>query len=387
MGKFSYKKRKGMKKQSFKNRKKTGGTGGNDEKEAAPVVQEESAPVVDGNTSAVEEESAPVEQQTVEQNDTSNDQNITPEDGNISTSSQEANVENNSDSTQQGDSDETTTLTVEELQSEPLTTQDENALKQVNDLDTDKMKELVKQFADDPNAPIPSWARAAIKSGAVGPLVDYLNNNTELKTALEKRVMDAIQDSGSGGPGGPVGQVGQVATSENTPLGTETNTDNIQKKYEDWIGQLANNNNSDGIKGILSDCVFVPISKITYIQDDNKKWIDPINSSGASATVEMSSTDNDAGAGTTAATGPDNAPGNTSDASTTETSSARDAANVETDTSGDTAGDTAGAADTDTSTGNSANTEMSSTGDAATGDATTMETNVPATTTTSEPPQ
>ena len=188
--------------------------------------------------------------------------------------------------------------------------------------------------------------------------------------------MDAIQDSGSGGPGGPVGQ---VATSENTPLGTETNTDNIQKKYEDWIGQLANNNNSDGIKGILSDCVFVPISKITYIQDDNKKWIDPINSSGASATVEMSSTDNDAGAGTTAATGPDNAPGNTSDASTTETSSARDAANVETDTSGDTPGDTATAAvDTDTSPDNSANTEMSSTGDAATGDATT--------TTTSEPP-
>ena len=160
MGKFSYKKRKGMKKQSFKNRKKTGG---NDEKEQTTPVEEQTTPVVDGNTSAVEEESAPVEQQTVEQNDTSNDQNITPEDGDISTSSQKANVENNSDSTQQGDSDETITPTVEELQSEPVTTEDENALKQVNDLDTDKMKELVNQFADDPNAPIPSWARAAIK--------------------------------------------------------------------------------------------------------------------------------------------------------------------------------------------------------------------------------
>ena len=296
MGKFSYKKRKGMKKQSFKNRKKTGGTN-HEKEETKPVVEEnttgegetatveeQTAPVVDGDTSAVEE--------NVEQNDTSDSKDANP------TEEVNENVDSTSDGTQQqGDSDETTTPPLEGLQSEPLTTEDEKALEQADDLNQEEIDAIAQEIASNPDAPIPPWARVLLKSGAAGQAAKFLNKNPELKAALIKRATSEIQNSGSSGPVGPVGNAGPSGTGTEVTSGQPGSSQGLPQGSSDgftkFLNDLGNANNSDAVKNVLTQNLYIMANTQNIYRASNaesSQWVNIRDQSGKSTPAPSTGT-------------------------------------------------------------------------------------------------
>jgi len=277
MGRYSSKKRKGTRKQSFKNRKKVkkGGGDGDGKEEAATET------VDNTNQDAATTEATTTDntdQNAVAPTTTDNtDQNVAAADAqadaNVNTTGTETEQTDTTDANEAGQTDtnaneaQTDTTDANEagqtdtnaneagqtdtnaneagnedanaekvLEDQPLTTEDQEALKQADDLDPKEMDALAKQLADDPNANIPLWAKAAIKSGAVGKAVDFLNKHPDLKKAIEKRAISAIQNSGSGStsaPGAP--NAGTGAPGANTgaaaPGGSYTADDAGYQKF------------------------------------------------------------------------------------------------------------------------------------------------------------
>ena len=247
MGRYSSKKRKGTRKQSFKNRKKVkkGGGDGDGKEEAATET------VDNTNQDAATTEATTTDntdQNAVAPTTTDNtDQNVAAADAqadaNVNTTGTETEQTDTTDANEAGQTDTNANEAGNEdanaekvLEDQPLTTEDQEALKQADDLDPKEMDALAKQLADDPNANIPLWAKAAIKSGAVGKAVDFLNKHPDLKKAIEKRAISAIQNSGSGStsaPGAP--NAGTGAPGANTgaaaPGGSYTADDAGYQKF------------------------------------------------------------------------------------------------------------------------------------------------------------
>ncbi len=260
MGKFSYKKRKGTRKQSFKNRKRVKKGGGNtegkdaagatttdntDQNVAAVNIQEaeqkvdntgDAAGVAAGQTeTATDNRDQNVAENTQEAEQIVDNTGDAQADANVNATGTEG--ENKKDDTEDANEDANAEKVLED---QPLTTEDQEALKQADDLDPKEMDALANQLADDPNANIPLWAKAAIKSGAVGKAVDFLNKHPDLKKAIEKRAINAIQNSGSGStsaPGAP--NAGTGAPGANTgaaaPGGSYTADDAGYQKFVETV--------------------------------------------------------------------------------------------------------------------------------------------------------
>jgi len=243
MGRYSSKKRKGTRKQSFKNRKKVKKGGGDTDGEDAAAGTEAAptdATTIDtpvenaaGTDTPVEDAAAgtdtPVENAAAAPTTTDNtDQNAAAGDAQTGDAQADANVnatrtegENKKDDAEDANEAGNEDANAEKvLEDQPLTTEDQEALKQADDLDPNEMNALVNQLADDPNANIPLWAKAAIKSGAVGKAVDFLNKHPDLRKAIEKRAISEIQNSGSGSTGAP-GAPGAPG-AQNTGTGANT---------------------------------------------------------------------------------------------------------------------------------------------------------------------
>jgi hypothetical protein len=249
MGRYSSKKRKGTRKQSFKNRKKVkkgGGDGDDDGKEeaASAATQEETPTTTETTTEAVDNTNpdAATEAATTETETATTGDNINKDeagdaqaDANVNATGTEG--ENKKDDAEDANEAGNEDANAEKvLEDQPLTTEDQEALKQADDLDPKEMDDLANQLANDPNANIPLWAKAAIKSGAVGKAVDFLNKHPDLKKAIEKRAINAIQNSGSGStstPGAP--NAGTGAPGANTgaaaPGGSYTADDAGYQKF------------------------------------------------------------------------------------------------------------------------------------------------------------
>ena len=218
MGRYSSKKRKGTRKQSFKNRKKVKKGGDNHEiKDAAgkdtqvaeqqqvddaAITQTETATTETGDNTNKDAAgvAATTETATTEIGDNTNKDAAgnAHADANVNTTGTEQ-----TDTTDANEAGNENANAEKVLEDQPLTTEDQEALKQADDLDPNDMDALAKQLADDPNANIPLWAKAAIKSGAVGKAVDFLNKHPDLRKAIEKRAISEIQNSGSGSTGAP----------------------------------------------------------------------------------------------------------------------------------------------------------------------------------------
>ena len=154
------------------------------------------------------------------------------------------------------------------LEDQPLTTEDQEALKQADDLDPKEMDALANQLANDPNANIPLWAKAAIKSGAVGKAVDFLNKHPDLKKAIEKRAISAIQNSGSGStsaPGAPNAGTGAPGTNTGAaaPGGSYTADDAGYQKFVEAV-------KTD--PGILNKVVYVNDQMSQIFIKKNGNW-------------------------------------------------------------------------------------------------------------------
>ena len=196
MGRYSSKKRKGTRKQSFKNRKKVKKGGDNHEIKDAAGKDTQVAEQQQVDDAAITQ----TETATTETGDNTNKDAAgnAHADANVNTTGTEQ-----TDTTDANEAGNENANAEKVLEDQPLTTEDQEALKQADDLDPNDMDALAKQLADDPNANIPLWAKAAIKSGAVGKAVDFLNKHPDLRKAIEKRAISEIQNSGSGSTGAP----------------------------------------------------------------------------------------------------------------------------------------------------------------------------------------
>jgi hypothetical protein len=263
MGKFSYKKRKGTRKQSFKNRKrvKKGGTdhenkNEEDQNEAAANTQEavdqnEAAATVDQNEAAAtvdQNEAASATIDNTNQNaaaattiDNTNqnaavvDQNKAAENtqeevtgvdaagtgqagdaqtGETDTNANEAGNENPVQDWKEGQSEEDIKQAEEEVSAI------EGKANAEGELDPEEINNLVNQLAEGKDVPL--WAKALAKSGAAGTAAKILNKNPALRDALMKKGIDVInnadvsmapgsasapgaQNTGTGAPGANTG--------------------------------------------------------------------------------------------------------------------------------------------------------------------------------------
>ena len=344
MGKFSYKRRKGMKKQSFKNRKKSGGNN-HEKEETKPVVEEQTTPVeeqttpVEEQTATGEGENAPVE----EQNETSDSKDATSsEEVNENVDSTSDDRQQQSDSTDLSKNETTTPPPEDGLQSEPLTSEDEKQLENA-DLDPQAIDDLAKALEKDPNIDLPPWARVAIKSGAAGKAAEFLNKHPELKKALEQRAISAIQNSGSGGPGGPVGNAGPSGIGTQGTSGQPGSSSGLPQGSSDgftkFLNDLGNANNSDAVKSVLTQNLYIMANTQNIYRASNaesSQWVNIRDQSGKSTPAPSTGT-GAPGAGTGApSTGTDGA---TTDETTDAPVEGTDGAPVE-QTQGATTGET-----------------------------------------------
>ena len=189
MGKFSYKKRKGTRKQSFKNRKrvKKGGDNGNgngngngDGEEAAT----ETTTTVKTNTEVT------VDPKAEEKTGNEAGQTEAGQTGDAQTEAAAATDAGNEDAGQDwkdGQSEDAV------KQAEQEVSDIEGKANDQGELDPEEINNLVNQLAEGKDVPL--WAKALAKSGAAGTAAKILNKNPALRDALMKKGIDVINNA------------------------------------------------------------------------------------------------------------------------------------------------------------------------------------------------
>ena len=242
MGRYSSKKRKGTRKQSFKNRKRVKKGGDNHENKDA--AQEE-APTTD----------APVEDAAAGTD--------TP----VEDAAGDANEAGNEDVVKdwkEGQSEEDIKQAEEEVSNI------EGKANAEGELDPDEINKLVNQLAQGEDVPL--WAKALAKSGAAGTAAKILNANPKLRDALIEKGIEGIKNAdvsmapgSTGAPGAP--NAGTGAPGANTgaaaPGGSYTADD---AGYQKFVEAVKTN------PGILNEVVYVNDQMSQIFIKKNGNW-------------------------------------------------------------------------------------------------------------------
>jgi len=210
MGKFSYKKRKGNRKQSFKNRKRVK-RGGENKEAAAPEAQEVKAQVTPEApvTQEVKAQVTPVVE--TQPGSEAQEAEVTPV---VETQPGSAAAEVVEEDWKEGASKE------EVQAAETEVTNIEQKADSDGTLDPDEVNNLVKQLAEGKDVPL--WAKALAKSGAAGTAAKILNKNPALRDALMKKGIKMVENanvsgaSGAGAGAGASGASGAAGTGQYT---------------------------------------------------------------------------------------------------------------------------------------------------------------------------
>jgi len=301
MGKFSYKKRKGTRKQSFKNRKRVKKGGDNHEiKDAAPTDatttdntdqnvaattdtvdntnqdaaaltttdntdqnaqagQTEAGQTEAGQTEAGQTEAGQTEAGQTEAGQTEAGQTEAgqTEAGQTDTNANEAGNENAGPDWKEG-------------QSEEEIKQAEDKVKEIEDMEPEEIDKLAKELAEMPGTPL--WAKALAKSGAAGTAAKFLNAHPDLKKALIDKGIEGIKNAdvsgatvNTGAPGAP--NTGTGAPGANTgaaaPGGSYTADDAGYQKFVETV-------KTD--PGILNKVVYVNDQMSQIFIKKNGNW-------------------------------------------------------------------------------------------------------------------
>jgi len=196
MGKFSYKKRKGNRKQSFKNRKRVK-RGGENKEAAAPEAQEVKAQVTPEApvTQEVKAQVTPVVE--TQPGSEAQEAEVTPV---VETQPGSAAAEVVEEDWKEGASKE------EVQAAETEVTNIEQKADSDGTLDPDEVNNLVKQLAEGKDVPL--WAKALAKSGAAGTAAKILNKNPALRDALMKKGIKMVENANVSGASGASGAAG-----------------------------------------------------------------------------------------------------------------------------------------------------------------------------------
>ena len=277
MGRYSSKKRKGTRKQSFKNRKKVKKGGDNHEnkdaaqEEAAPTDtvdntnQDAAAPTdtvdntnQDAAATTTTTEAATTEAATTEAGDnTSKDAAEDPQaDANVNTTGTEQTDTTDANETNANEAgNEDAGPDWKEGQSEEDIKQAEQEVSKIEgkandkgELDADEINNLVNQLAQGEDVPL--WAKALAKSGAAGTAAKILNANPKLRDALIEKGIKGIknadvstmapgsasvpgaQNTGTGAPGANTGAAAPGGSYTADDAGYQTFVQKVQSDPE-----------------------------------------------------------------------------------------------------------------------------------------------------------
>jgi len=300
MGRYSSKKRKGTRKQSFKNRKKVKKGGDNHENKDA--AQEEAAPTdtVDNTNQDAAAPTDTVDNTNQDAATTTTTEAATTEAATTEAATTEATTETVDNTNQdaagdaQADANVNTTGTEQtdttdanetnaneagnedagpdwkEGQSEEEIKQAEDKVKEIEDMKPEEIDKLAKDLAKMPGTPL--WAKALAKSGAAGSAAKFLNANPALRDALMKKGIDVInnadvsmapgsasapgaQNTGTGAPGANTGAA--------APGGSYTADD---AGYQKFVEAVKTN------PGILNEVVYVNDQMSQIFIKKNGNW-------------------------------------------------------------------------------------------------------------------
>ena len=261
MGRYSSKKRKGTRKQSFKNRKRVKKGGDNHEiKDAAPT-DATTTDNTDQNAQAGQTEAGQTEAGQTEAGQTEAGQTEAgqTEAGQTDTNANEAGNENAGPDWKEG-------------QSEEEIKQAEDKVKEIEDMEPEEIDKLAKELAEMPGTPL--WAKALAKSGAAGTAAKFLNAHPDLKKALIDKGIEGIKNAdvsmapGSASvPGAPNASTGAPGTNTGVaaPGGSYTADD---AGYQTFVQKVQSD------PGVLKNVVYVnnEMSQIFLKKPDG--WIE-----------------------------------------------------------------------------------------------------------------
>ena len=285
MGRYSSKKRKGTRKQSFKNRKRVKKGGDNHEikdaagtdtqvaeqqqvDDAAGVAATADAPPAttetgDNTTQVAATTDAPPATTETEDN-TSKDAARDPQaDANVNTTGTEQTDTTDANETNANEAgNEDAGPDWKEGQSEEDIKQAEQEVSKIEgkandkgELDADEINNLVNQLAQGEDVPL--WAKALAKSGAAGTAAKILNANPKLRDALIEKGIEGIKNAdvsgaavNTGAPGAPNAGTGAPGTNTGAaaPGGSYTADD---AGYKTFVQKVQSD------PGVLKNVVYV----------------------------------------------------------------------------------------------------------------------------------
>jgi hypothetical protein len=285
MGRYSSKKRKGTRKQSFKNRKRVKKGGDNHSEEAAAPTEtvdntnQDAAAPTDTVDNTNQDAAAPTDTVDNTNQDAAAPTTTDNTDQNVATTET---VDNTGDA-QTGDAQTGQTDTNaneagnenagpdwKEGQSEEEIKQAEDKVKEIEDMEPEEIDKLAKELAEMPGTPL--WAKALAKSGAAGTAAKFLNAHPDLKKALIDKGIEGIknadvsmapgsasapgaQSTGTGAPG--------ANTSAAAPGGSYTADD---AGYQKFVEAVKTN------PGILNEVVYVNDQMSQIFIKKNGNW-------------------------------------------------------------------------------------------------------------------
>lgn len=262
MGKFSYKKRKGTRKQSFKNRKRV--KKGGDNHQENPVQEEAPTPTTTTTDAVNTADNANQNAAVVDQNKAENTQEevtevnknaaaaattttentqeeLTGVDPNAAGQKEANNAEaNDAAENEEAQQDWKEGQSAEAVQQAEQEVSDIEKKAENNDgeLDPEEINNLVNQLAEGKDVPL--WAKALAKSGAAGTAAKILNKNPKLRDALMAKGIDVINNAdvsmapgSASAPGAPNAGTGAPGANTSTaaPGGSYTADDAGYQKF------------------------------------------------------------------------------------------------------------------------------------------------------------
>ena len=293
MVKMTYKKRKNVKKQSFKKRNKKMKGGGPDDVEVGTEEKKEEptagtdattastevkdANATDANATTTEGSSAPIADVKKEETTDANANEVKE-------GASDANAESSSDPVAD---DNAETPVADDSWKDGVSEEEvkaaEEKVKNIEEMGEEKINNLAKELANAPGTPL--WAKALAKSGAAGKAAKFLNAHPELKKALIDKGIKMVENANvSGDP-----QTTASTDGNTTPTGNPEE----DAGYKQFLEDLKANPNDTLRKNVY----IWPSVEGLYVYD-GEKWVnhkDEVIEDDTAATA-TATTDNKEGA-------------------------------------------------------------------------------------------
>ena len=267
---MTYKKRKNVKKQSFKKRnKKIKGGGPDGDDNDAQVNKEETTAGTEGDaagasTTTNEGDAANVKEgATTTEGDaagTEVKEGATTTEGDAASDAATTEVKEGDDATVTDESAETPVAddSWKEGQSNEEIQQAENKVKEIEEMGKEEINNLAEELANAPGTPL--WAKALAKSGAAGKVAEFLEEHPELKNALIDKGIKMVENANvSGGP-----KTTASTESSTTPAGNPEE----DAGYKQFLEELKTNPDDTLRKNVY----IWPSVEGLYVYD-GEKWV------------------------------------------------------------------------------------------------------------------